>query len=120
MRRLNTTQIARRDEIAVALERTWAEIQDVLLKLEAALELHNEAREDAQGFVEEILGDINEYIESRSEKWLESEKGAAYDEWHGAWDEVSSYAFDPLDPDAVHGADDVSEVLRELPDEPNV
>lgn len=56
-------------------------------KVAAAQELLNEAISDADSFRQEILGEIDDYISDRSEKWQEGDTGQAYSQWKSDWEQ---------------------------------
>lgn len=78
-----------------------------------------EARE-SDNFREEIAGEIESYIDERSDAWREGEKGDAYNEWLSSWQE----SFEEVDIDEPRAIDepetDTKSLLADLEPEPNI
>jgi hypothetical protein len=71
---------------------------------------YNDVVENLNNFIEDQRSQMQNYFDGRSEKWQESDKGDAYQNWIDAWEIVI---------DKVKYFDDV-DILNEeeLPDEP--
>jgi uncharacterized protein with von Willebrand factor type A (vWA) domain len=128
--RLTKTQITRRDELVAKLEAAEEKLHEAVgsfndkmqalydEEVQPVLEAHNDLVAEANELREEIGGEQNDYLSGRSEKWLEGERGQAYQEWIDAWsndlESVFIEAPEPLDePDCT-----ASEALRDMPEEP--
>lgn len=48
----------------------------------------NGAAEALEGLCADIAGEIRGYMEDRSEKWLEGDKGQAYESWASAFEQI--------------------------------
>ena len=57
--------------------------------LQIAVEEWNEWAEKAHEFVDEISSTMDEFIDNKSEKWLESEAGSVIVAWKDSWEEVN-------------------------------
>lgn len=58
-------------------------------EVENAVETFNNMLEEAEGFCqEEVAGAIQDYMDERSEKWLESEAAQEVDSWKAEWEGV--------------------------------
>jgi hypothetical protein len=78
--------------------------------VEAAIEAYNEALVEAESFCSDIADRMADYQGERSDSWLESEKGDAYQTWMDEW----TPDFSELDmPDMDH-----AETLADLPEAP--
>lgn len=70
------------------MEKLLKEIVQQRDKLFALTEQFNEQVQIASDTVDDIISDIHDYMDAKSEKWLESEKAEAYQEWLLAWQEI--------------------------------
>ncbi len=81
----------------------------------------NEAIEEAREFAEGVVGEIEGYMDERSDKWREGDRGAEYESWKDEWDsfvqDAEAVSVDPPEsidmPDGVEGSR-----LEELPESP--
>jgi hypothetical protein len=157
MKKLDKATIAARDEINTRLQdkfgdlekavddfndkvsQAWAKVAEAVEyfnteldeawgnTLQPALEEYNEAVADANAWKQEVAGDIQAYIDERSDKWREGEACGRYEAWREPYDdEISSAEFerpDDLDlgdePDQfdVSDVENASELLEQLPEE---
>lgn len=97
------------DKQAVA----FSEVQQVVVQ-------YNDLIREAGGFCEDIAGEIESYINERSDAWREGEKGEAYNEWLGTWqDDLEEVEID--EPSAIDQPDtDAADRLCDLEEEVNV
>jgi polyhydroxyalkanoate synthesis regulator phasin len=100
MRKLNKTQIEEKQRLLDALT-------EVKQKADEAIDNLNIAREEAKDFVSDLLTEMETYRDGKSEKWEESDNGAAYMAWCDAWDEIASQ----LDED-VPALDDIQTAIE--------
>lgn len=77
-------------------------------RLEQLVQDVNDALSEAQDFVDTVKDEMEEYAAEKSVKWSESDEGAAYSRWLGAWD--TSLA------DDIQAALDEFESLPEKPE----
>src|SRR5690349_17628495 len=59
----------------------YAKLEQAISDFNNAVDTYNTDAWDANDFLEEIIGEIEEYIEGRSDKWKESETGGQWDAW---------------------------------------
>ena len=78
--------------ISIAAEKVEAAITAFNEALEAAqqpvteaMEAYNAALEEARGFAEQMVADMQSAYGDKSEKWQESERGQAYQNWIDEW-----------------------------------
>src|SRR5215510_638055 len=90
------------------------------------IESYNGTIADANGWRQDVVNSISEYIENKSEKWQESENGQRYAAWRDEFDhEFSSFdqdrpeelSLDEPDEITLEWLDDVAELLEQLPEE---
>jgi len=92
MKRLNKDQSREKTEHAENIRKKYTELEEALAKynaaiveakgpVEAAVEQLNGAIDDANQWMADITGQMEDYIGERSEKWQEGEAGSNYNEW---------------------------------------
>jgi DNA-binding ferritin-like protein (Dps family) len=111
MNKLTKAQEATKDELVARLNKAktdalalYAEVTEVIDRLNAEVTTYNEILGDLEGFRDELVGDMESYYDERSEKWQEGDAGSEYQSWKGEWEGLS--------------VDEVPEV--EAPDEPTM
>jgi len=94
--------------------------------LEKPLDDLRALKEQADEFAGELAGDINAFIDERSEKWQEGPKGEAYTEWADSCESWDNSLDELPDPDTiVRGLIDsdefpmesMAEAFSEIPEE---
>lgn len=84
-----------------------AKLNDELLKpINAAIEKYNEAREEAEGFVTDLVSAMDDFASEKSEKWTDGEAGQAFESWKDAYESIS------LDEVEEVGAADIFEIQK--------
>lgn len=120
MKKLSKSQIEDRDhrykattefheELQAAVEAGNGDMEEARATLEKAIEDYNDALQttldslaeplsdyngalnDLREFAQEIASDIQSYVDERSDRWQEGERGEAYRSWQGEWE---SYDYD--------------------------
>lgn len=99
------------DKFNAVKSQAFAELAE---KIDAA----NEAIGDAQGWMDEVAGEIQDFIDDHGEKWQEGEKGEAWsnlrDEWAVRLDEIEIE-----EPEEIECESEAAEIIDGLPeDEP--
>ena len=94
-------------------------VEDAQQSVTEALAAYNAVLENTCGFAEQIVADMQESYDGRSEKWQESERGQAYKDWLDEWcglclDEIEIDFPDDLDEPDLSAA----ETLDDLPEKP--
>jgi hypothetical protein len=106
MKQLSKTQLKQRDSLWESVEekhkgltqaaRDYVDCKDdpdamypTLLPVQEAYGAYKEALNDLKEFCDEIVEGAQSYYEERSEGWQEGEKGEAYAEWYGAWEDYA-------------------------------
>lgn len=75
--------------LANAVETYNAALEAAKGPLEAALEVYNELLDEARGFAQDVASQADQDISEKSERWQESDKGQAAQEWKGEWEDLS-------------------------------
>lgn len=83
----------------------------------------NEALSKCRDFRDEIVGEMQEYIDERSEKWSEGDAGQAYTGWKDEWENFELDDIEPAEIEAIDELEDKSgdidsEGFQSLPEEP--
>lgn len=105
--------MARKRELVDKLSEAGQELQAAVNayneKCEAEFNAVKEAINDyqavvgeARSFAEEVAGDIGSYMEEKSEKWLESDRGSAYQQWQSEWENIELEDVDIDEPTPVY------------------
>ena len=141
---LKTVLDAVRDEGTAKLEalreavdefKSWRE--DVIdSEIDEPFTAYEDAVTEARDLMDEIAGEAESYFGDQSDKWQESEKGEAYEQWvnslrdlHDSIDEASRFEIEELDvdlpkeiiefnsaPEDIPGGDDLFDNLVEEPE----
>jgi hypothetical protein len=126
MKKLSKDHDARRDEIAAELRLADRAIDEALVeinglideKLTPAIERYNAALTEVETLRDEVVGEMDEYISARSEKWQESDAASNYNDWKGEWENLDTSALDVVEP-LESPTTDHADSLDGLPHEPN-
>lgn len=127
--KLDKGEIKRKDDLVTELQEAAGKLEDALAEynaevskqrdiLDAAIATYNETIGETRGFVEDIAAQADGDISDKSERWQDSDNGAAAiawkDEWENAsFDEVSIEDHADLGIDGV----DHANTLDQLPTE---
>jgi uncharacterized membrane-anchored protein YjiN (DUF445 family) len=122
--KLSRQQDAERDALIDRLNEARAALEEKIDAANAAIGEANEARDafnshitDAQEFVDGIASEIEDFINEKSERWQEGEKGQAATAMLGEW---QGYSFETLDEyEEIARPDDPAELLAQLPTDPS-
>lgn len=55
-------------------------------KLNPAIDAYNAALSDAEQFKDEIAGEMDSYMDDRSDNWRNGDAGQTYDSWKSEWE----------------------------------
>lgn len=95
--KLKTLADAVEDEISVFNEKMTQAFELVV----TAAEAYNAALEDAQGFMEDKVRELEEKIDDHSPKWRESEAGEQHLDTLGEWESLDFEGIDTDPPDLL-------------------
>ncbi len=110
---------AARSTLDTAIEAHNEAVRAAHAALDAAAAEYNEAIEEARGFAGDVAREADEAIGERSDKWQESEKGKAAQEFAETWEGVCLEDFSIGDAAEIDGPDeDAAEMLDALPNAP--
>jgi len=88
-----------------------AKLAELFALVQEALEVYNATIWDAQSFRTDLVSELEGYRDERSDKWQESDRGQAFEDWIQEWenldlDEVTIDEPEPLEtPDVCHADD---------------
>src|SRR5262245_13509270 len=131
MNKLSKAQIVTRDTLCKALHETYEDLEDAIAKftdametawdaVQVAMDAHNQAIADTREFQQEIAQAIEEFIDDKSDKWREGDRGQAYSAWLDAWNEELE-DIDLAMPDGIEiDAGDQSDTLEQMPEEVDI
>jgi hypothetical protein len=94
MKRISVAQNKQRDELLARLELADKAMQDAIALINSMIEgdlnkvidSYNEVVADVETFRDELVGEMREYFDDRSDKWRDGEAGQAYNSWMGEWE----------------------------------
>jgi len=100
MKKLSRSQLKQRSDLLIRLEKLYEAAEHQITAynegecshgmVESAVERYNEAVGDANCLLADVRSDIEDYIEGRSEKWQEGERGDRYREWLDLTDDLDT------------------------------
>lgn len=99
------------EKFNTALDDLWQKVEDAEAKYNTVVQEANEWREN-------IASEIEEFIQEKSDKWQEGDKGQAYVEWHTQYDAIELQDVDLERPESLSLDDgDQADILEELDEE---
>jgi DNA repair exonuclease SbcCD ATPase subunit len=105
------------ENLAREVETFNEKMRDAFRDVETARDEYNSALADALSFAEDVATDAQEYFDNKSEKWQESDKGAAHTDW---MDTLSNFGAEECNldtPDDLEApSDDDVSLFEELPE----
>lgn len=109
-----------RNAFETAIETYNETIQEARGSVEESAQALNDALEEARSFVADIANQGESDYAEKSERWQESDKGQAAQEWWQAWQELES-SLEPVEIDFPDGitvdVEDHADLLDNAPDE---
>lgn len=117
MNKLSRADHERREKLSTTLADLKAEIEAQRDILNAKIEAFNEAVEETNGWVEDVARTIEEYIDERSEKWQESERGDAYGTWKDEWENFTLEIVDTVEEIEFEDFADLLDALPHVPED---
>lgn len=115
MKRISKQQQKTLADLVCDLQRHEEAIQEAIDTVGSAVADYNGTVCEVREVCEEVANEIEAYMNDRSEKWHDSEKGHAYQSWLDAWQEVSVEEVETPDaPEYTFTFDDIDC----LPEEP--
>src|SRR5262245_25912387 len=119
MKALSKTEREQRDDICTRLRDGWSSLEDAYEQVSSAIgdfnterERYNEIVNEAQGFAEDIASQIEGYMDERSDKWREGDRGQEYEAWLSVWQ--NDLAFDEVEELEEPGMPDGGDLADEL------
>jgi len=85
MKKISQSDMQRIGKLRAAIEGKKAKIEEALEKFQEAIapiiEEAEEERQELFGVLDDIVNEMENYYDERSEKWQEGDAGSAYSEW---------------------------------------
>lgn len=97
---------------------TASKINDLIHEANEKIGVVNEVFEEARGFREDMVSEIDSYMEDRSEKWQDGDKGQQYQAWKDALEEFSPEDIEPFE-EIEEFTDEQADELDNLPSSPD-
>ena len=105
MKGLSKAQRKRKDDVEQRLAHEGGNVQSAHADYQAAIAKYNEVVEEANEWREEVEGDTQSYIEDRSERWQEGERGEATVAFVDEYANEVETLEDPDEPDLTENLD---------------
>lgn len=64
-----------------AIEGMWPEFEEIVAKINTAIDVYNEIVHEAKGVVDDIASEAESAYDEKSDKWRDGERGQAIYEW---------------------------------------
>ena len=101
------------------IDEAYEELERAHEKFCETLDRFNEGLAEAVEFRDEIVGEMNDYADDKSEKWQDGDAGQSYREWINEWENCELSEVDKPDmPEKPSELEDRVAQLENLPDEP--
>lgn len=81
MKKLNKEHRATRD-------RLMSELEVAQMHVEQAIEAYRAKVQETQAFCQDVAEEIATYINDKSDRWQEGDRGQAYSDWQQMWEGV--------------------------------
>ncbi|WNM70219.1 hypothetical protein [Myxococcus phage Mx1] len=130
MKKLDKKQTQRQLELVKSLGNKAGDLREAItvfneklaaarVEVEERLKDYNEALDEARGFRDDVVADMEAYVDERSEKWQDSDAGSAYISWKDSWEQLDLEDASLDIPDDIEDLDDSAlGGFEELPVEP--
>jgi uncharacterized coiled-coil DUF342 family protein len=129
MKRLTNEQIRKRDELISRLKKAYnnleaevdaynKEVSDLRAKVESEVELLNEIIVETNEWIAEVAEQLQEYYDTRSEKWQVSDVGTEYADWVESFDNEMDEVCVNFGEELESPWRDAVSFLEDLPEEP--
>lgn len=129
MKKLSKDDLKAREEAVGKLKTTFEELTEAVSRyndvmatewatVEEAQNAYNEALHAAQEWSEGIATQIEDFINDKSDKWKEGEKGDAYENWKGTFEAIDFTESELSQPDELSvEVENPCEEIEGLPEE---
>jgi len=125
MKKLTKNHLLVRDDLSEKLKDSLAEIilqrgkiEDEVKVMNEKITSYNELLVEVENWRDDIVGEMEDYIGERSEKWSETDAANYYDDWKSEFENLDTSPLDEVEEpdygeDASHSDD-----LEALPEQP--
>lgn len=129
MKKLSKAQSTQLDTIADALVERYdaldtaigaynAAMEEAWTAVDEALGAYNETLSEARELRGDIVDQIQNHIDDKSEKWQDSDKGQAYESWRQQWEQIDLEEVEIDKPDELElNADNPEGLFADVPQE---
>lgn len=105
MDRLTKTDLKRRDDLerrlresAAAMEQHHADLIAAVDKFNGFIDAHNEIINEASGWRDDLVNEIDEFVGGKSERWQQGDKGRAVEQWKGELENLDLNEVERVEP----------------------
>lgn len=121
MKKLSKQQIEDRDALVVSLRETESSINQMIEEANSIIAKINGEKvklesviSDVESWRDDIVTDLEAYIDDRSEKWQESETGEKYRDWKTQFDDIPLGDVDEIEEiEEINVGDEIATYLEE-------
>lgn len=129
MNKLTKSMLTERDDVCARLRAAFESLEQAVdtyneamrkqwEAVHATMNAYNDVAVEATTWQENVASDIQDYIDSRSDKWQESERGQAYLAWQGEYESSDLEDITIDQPDSLElSTGDQAETLEALAEE---
>jgi ribosomal 50S subunit-associated protein YjgA (DUF615 family) len=125
MKRLSKTQEKTKAELIEALGKAAETVREALetvntaieANLNPAIETYNNALTEVETFRDEIVGEMDNYYNERSDNWRDGDAGSNYTDWKGEWEglDISEVeAVEQIDEPTLNHGEEVDALATEV------
>lgn len=123
MDKLTKADLQRRDDLterlrssAEALEQEHTDLTTAIETFNRKLDAHNEIINEASGWRDDLVSEIDEFVSNKSEKWQDGDKGQAVADWKNELEQLDLGEIEHVEvpdlPDLLH-ADTLEQMQTE-------
>ena len=116
MKKLSKSALTERDEFVAQLSEKREEAEAALSAASDAVSEYNKLIGEVEEWRDRIVGEMDDYISERSEKWAESEAASNYESWKSAFEDLDFSKIDEVATDVDSSLEEELEALPEQPD----
>ena len=115
MKKLDEASKRQLDTLAVDLGALAQKVTAAIAEANTALQAYNAKLGEAREFRDEIVAAMEDYESGRSDRWSESDAGAAYAEWKAEWEGAELDGIDEIEPPEFEHVETLNSLSDELP-----
>jgi seryl-tRNA synthetase len=116
---ISKEQIERRETYVAQLNDLGRKVQEAANAYNEVMEEMNTALENVREWRDDVVGSLEDYIDNKSDKWQESDKGLAWTDLKNEWEGAELDEFELLDVSDIPD-DEFGSRIADLQQEPDL